>query len=943
MIQQHQDNLVMGFRRASRLGAAFVCVMALAVLAGWQWNIDYLKSFIPGLVPMNPGGAAVSFIFTGLALWMAQAPIEGRARLFLRLFAVVPIVLGLNGLLLHAGYDTGLDLWLFRERILHEPELSGLSGRIPLNTSACLVLLGFALFFLDGRVRRLWIGQLLGLLVTLWSTMIFIGYSYLAIESSGAQNTVPMSFASSVCFIVAGTCILLARPSRGLMSVFSETGQGGRMIRALMPVAVLLPAILGGIADYCQREGLFSAGLAMALFAVCCILMLGSAIWWLAVSMSQAWNQLQASEERYKLAVAGAKDGLWDWNLATGDLFWSDRFKEMLGISNPAFKPSYEEFKRRLHPDDAQEIIHTLEAHTRTQERYETEFRMLPDTGGEIWVRARGSALWDENRRTVRMTGSVTEITDRKIAEQALEGARALADKANQAKSDFLANMSHELRTPLNSILGMSRLVYEDPKLPVEHKDMVGVVHRSANTLLSIVNDILDLAKVEAGHIELENIVFSLTEVMDNVIETITPLCNQKGLSFICNFSPDRLPYLVGDPLRLGRIMTNLLGNAVKYTTKGRVQVDVLHRVEDDNLVLDWSVTDTGIGIAPEKIGLIFEKFMQVDNSITRRYGGAGLGLHITQELVRRMGGEIGVESEVGKGAHFWFRIVFPTAKERSVIDRKTFHAKRSTRLPEAQRKLASDLKVLSADDHPLNQVLMEKLLKRMGIAGAVFADTGTQAVERFRDGNFDIILMDCHMPGMSGYDATREIRALEKEGFGHVPIVAMTADAMIGTREKCLEAGMDEYISKPIDSDELRQLLSQWVTFADEGDARERLLAKGPAGPRAADIGGLKGFADDEEELRKLVDIFAQQSLGLLDILAANSGDGENKDWVEAAHKLKGGAGMVRAEPLRALCAQAQEMNNTTADNRARILAEIRKAYEAAHQCLLEDLGGNS
>ena len=392
-----------------------------------------------------------------------------------------------------------------------------------------------------------------------------------------------------------------------------------------------------------------------------------------------------------------------------------------------------------------------------------------------------------------------------------LEKEKKKADDANRAKSDFLANMSHELRTPLNSILGMSALLSETLDGRSEEQRMVTVLNQSSSSLLDIVNDILDISKIEAEKIVLDSIGFSFQDTLSSVIEPLTPAAHSKGITLKYQFVDKDIPYLLGDPTRITRVLMNLVDNALKYTAKGSVEVLIdCQEISPDKVELKCSVIDTGIGISEDMLIPIFDKFSQVDETITRRYGGAGLGLSITKEFIEMMGGKLGVDSKEGEGSTFWFKIPFATTKVLPEASKNGDSLLSNEKMRRGKVK-AEDARILIAEDHALNQIVIEKLLNRIGFTHIDQVENGALALDAYKKRQYDIILMDCHMPEMDGFQATEEIRSIERDMGGHIPIVAVTADAMVGVREKCFNTGMDAYISKPIDLDEFQKVLDCW------------------------------------------------------------------------------------------------------------------------------------
>jgi PAS domain S-box-containing protein len=443
------------------------------------------------------------------------------------------------------------------------------------------------------------------------------------------------------------------------------------------------------------------------------------------------------------------------------------------------------------------------------------EFHNKRKNGELYWEFATISPLRNLDGEITHYLAVKEDITERKLIEIELAEAKAAAEAANMAKSEFLANMSHEIRTPMTSVMGMAELLLDTP-MNDSQKKYSQHIHESANLLLTIINDILDFSKIEAGKMSIENIDMELFSVVAGVTEMMGIKALEKKLSLNTNIDDKIPPHLKGDPVRIRQILLNLLGNAVKFTKHGGIMLNMqLIKEDDTQAVVKFEVTDTGIGLSQEAKHNLFNPFVQADSSTTRNYGGTGLGLSISKRLVEMMKGEIGVISSEGEGSTFWFNLALEkgTAVSRGEKKSAAYHEGRAAETGRPAPAIDADsLALLLADDNPSNQRVLLLQLNKLGYKNIHIASDGREAVELCSKNIYSLILMDCQMNVMDGFEATRIIRAKEAGQDCHTPIIALTADAMSGTRDKCITAGMDDYITKPAGIQQLQNILNKWI-----------------------------------------------------------------------------------------------------------------------------------
>jgi two-component system sensor histidine kinase/response regulator len=776
----------------------------------------------------------------------------------------------------------------------------------------------------------------------------------------------------------------------------------------------------------------------------------------------EAEQALAKSAQRLSLALHGGKLGLWDWDVSTGRNEVNDIWAAMLGYALDEVNQdghAAAAWERLLHPDDRDQLLAQFARCIESPDAadFHALFRMRAKNGEWRWILSMGRATErDLQGRALRYVGIHQDFTERKQMQDEMAKARTVAEDATRAKSDFLANMSHEIRTPMNAIIGMSYLALQT-QLDKRQRNYVEKVHRAAESLLGIINDILDFSKIEAGKMTMEAIDFHLEDVLDNFTSMVGIKAEEKGLELLFDIAPDVPTALVGDALRLGQILVNLGSNAAKFTEHGEILVKVAVAAElEDGIDLHFSVRDSGIGMTPAQLELLFRSFTQADASTTRKYGGTGLGLAISKHLVELMHGRIWVESTPGQGTTFHFHarlgvqavsqrrrmfraeelagmrvlVVDDNAAAREVLSTLArgfglevdvgANGRQALQLVETslRRELPYDLllldwkmpgmdgvqtmgelerrypgrapavimvtafgreeaasaaqdagvrpcamltkpittstlletigealgkgglavtrdveketskemamarlggaRILLVEDNRLNQELARELLEKAGVT-VLLAENGQEALDMLAlDADYDLVLMDCQMPVMDGYEATRAIRA--RPELASLPVVAMTANAMAGDREKVMEAGMQDHISKPLRVHDMYATIDKWLR-PQTGARTAAAPAVAPIAGMPADLpgvdtsAGLLTAASDPRLYRKLLAMFVEDHGDFGRQFEQASACATAEDSTRLAHTLKGTSGNIgafkvsaAAQVLESLCAEGAD-----------------------------------
>lgn len=631
-------------------------------------------------------------------------------------------------------------------------------------------------------------------------------------------------------------------------------------------------AILGGASDYIPKTLLTPDGISQSIRN--------------AIKLHESLELRKKTElalninaNRLYEAQKLAKIGSWEINLNDGGIFFSEEVFNIFEIDKNSI-PSIALIKSCLiNSEDIELFESNLNSVKNSDSEVQFSHSILCKNGTIKYINEFIKCLNDEYNEPFKILGTIQDISDQKRIEKELIKAKDIAEQSVRVKEQFLTNMSHEIRTPMNGIIGFARIL-ESTKLDDDQKQSVEAIQRASKNLMNIINDILDFSKIDADKMTFEDVNFSLSKTINAVIEVLSPISNEKKIKLLCEIDPQINDFLIGDPTKLSQILINLVGNALKFTEKGYVELIVSKEKESESeSFLRFTVVDTGIGIPKDKIDSIFESFNQASNETTRKFGGTGLGLTITRKLIELQGGIISVTSEVAKGSEFSFVLQYKKVQKEIV---EPINVKKEP----LSFNFLKDIKILLVEDNELNQLLAIKVFKKWEKEIDI-ANNGKIAINKIEQNNYDIILMDIQMPEMDGIELTKYIRT-NMGSKSNIPIIALTAHATLGEEKRSLHNGMNDYLSKPFDFNVLLGKLHKNLMNNDNNKSFDLSGLEVPA-EKLVDFNYLNEFADgDTDFIQKMVSLFLHNAPEALEAILVSNGNDDIKVLKAEVHKLK-------------------------------------------------------